>query len=1269
MALEEAVRSVKDLDSLLALLRDELGWRLPDPPDWSELTFEWHAHELRVSESAAQRLKDGKVYQLRPLLAQQPWGIFFVIFDRPRISITTLRQTLRGLVSQRRQASRLPSWNLENLLFICTTSDYDRFTFAHFRGEKAHRAVLTTFGWERGETALHTLCKYNLENLRFPDDPSDTESWLTQWRAAFDVQAVTDAFFRDYERVFDILQRQLYQQTNDKVWAHDYALQVLNRLMFLYFIQRKTTPDGRYWLGDDRRFIKGFWEAYRASGEKNSFFKRWLSVLFFEAFNNKFSPKPYLPQALNDALRLAPYLNGGLFTRNELDEKYSIELPDSIFEMLFDQFEGATPGFFERYNFTISENTPLDQEVAVDPEMIGKVYETLVNIAFEGLEGEDRRGRAGIFYTPRVEIDLMCRLSLVDWLANHLGEEHKPLLYDAVFAYDPEEKRRADEALSSRNLWPTLNALLRSCTVCDPACGSGSFLVGMLLVLDDLQARANEQLGIEETPYERRRRIIGEQLYGVDVMEWAVHVAELRLWLQLVVETDLKPAQLKFHRPLLPNLSFKVRPGDSLVQELGGISFALHHKHLDIPSTLKGKLTRLKAEKLKFYRADPDDPSQYRSEHELKLAEVQLFREILETKAHTLHNQIVILNRRIEHPSQLHTLEGIEIEDRQLERNVQAWKAQRDELQEQLDRLHQALATLQNAHDVPFIWDVAFVEIFEGDKRGFDIVLGNPPYVRQEMIAPPLLREEDFSPEQWRKKKAEHKAKLQHSACELWPRFFKNRKPDGKSDLYVYFYLHGLSLLNEKGSFCFITSNSWLDVGYGADLQEFLLKHSHVKLILDNEVKRSFAQADVNTVIVLLAPPDDRREDGLSKTARFVMFKKPFEEVARAEVFKAIEAVTERQGTPDYRVTARLQRELLEEGLESDADDVGAAPRGCPPTPRGRAQSGKAQGPAPTGKSHGPLIKTARYIGNKWGGKYLRAPDIFFTILEKGKGKLVRLGDIAEVRRGFTTGANEFFYLEPTGKPAPAGYLHVRNGAGWEGEIEEEFLKPFLFSLKEVERYEVDALNLERKVLVCLHAKEDLRQKGKKGMLSYIEYGERQGFNTRPSVRGRRLWYALPEQNPPDFVSNRFLGERLGFPFLRDVRVCDVFFVGAFTNVDGLIGTALLNSIVSLLAAEVTSRKTYGIGVAYLYGPEIRGLTVINPAVLSLEDKQRLHEAFSSMRKRAILRIVDEIHQPDRRALDEVVFDVLGLTAGEREAVYEAVVNLVRARLEKARSV
>ncbi|WP_425499942.1 DNA methyltransferase [Fontisphaera persica] len=144
------------------------------------------------------------------------------------------------------------------------------------------------------------------------------------------------------------------------------------------------------------------------------------------------------------------------------------------------------------------------------------------------------------------------------------------------------KSKRADQALAQHNLWPQLGELLRKFTVCDPACGSGSFLVGMLLVLDDLQARANARLGLKETPYERRRRIIGEQLYGVDVKDWAVHVAELRLWLQLVVETELQPSELKF-RPLLPNLSFKVRCGDSLLQEIGGINFGLHRTHLNLP--------------------------------------------------------------------------------------------------------------------------------------------------------------------------------------------------------------------------------------------------------------------------------------------------------------------------------------------------------------------------------------------------------------------------------------------------------------------------------------------------------------------------------------------------------------------------------------------------------------------------------------------------------------------------------------------------------------
>ena len=438
---------------------------------------------------------------------------------------------------------------------------------------------------------------------------------------AFDVEAVTKAFYEDYKKVFANLQETLCTQTQDPAWAHDYSLQLLNRLMFLYFVQRKR------WLGDDPDFIGSFWQAYKASGEpQNTFFDNWLSVLFFEAFNERFqagrSDRQHLPLEIRQALAMAPYLNGGLFTRNKLDAKDSFTVPDAIFEMLFDRFQehkdpiAQTPGFLERYNFTIREDTPFDQEVAVDPEMIGKVYESLVNVTFEGIEEEDLRGTAGIFYTPRLEIDLMCRLSLVDWLANHLGEEYKPLLYELVFAYDPEEKQEADEGATRANLWPDLNRLIQELTVLDAACGSGSFLVGMLAVIDDLQERVNRQLGISETPYERRKRIIGQSLYGVDVMPWAVQVAELRLWLQLVVETELKPAELKF-RPLLPHLSFKLRPGDSLVQEVGGIDFSRHGVHLDISTPLKGQLTRLKGEKLKFYAADPDNPSRFRSEEAL----------------------------------------------------------------------------------------------------------------------------------------------------------------------------------------------------------------------------------------------------------------------------------------------------------------------------------------------------------------------------------------------------------------------------------------------------------------------------------------------------------------------------------------------------------------------------------------------------------------------------------------------------------------------------
>lgn len=202
--------------------------------------------------------------------------------------------------------------------------------------------------------------------------------------------------------------------------------------------------------------------------------------------------------------------------------------------------------------------------------------------------------------------------------------------------------------------------------------------------------------------------------------------------------------------------------------------------------------------------------------------------------------------------------------------------------------------------------------------------------------------------------------------------------------------------------------------------------------IIDNIAKRSFKQADVNTVIVLIKRPENKLDDF---TLRFIAFKKPFEEVINTNNLLAIENTTHPVfDHPDYRLYPKSKKELLTEGVEFPEEN------------------------SELDLQHS--LESLPYIGNKWGGKYLRAPEIYFKILEKGKDKLVRLGDIAEVRRGFTTGANEFFYLKPVGKTVkevveiaeknPQALIRVKNGAGWEGEIEAEFLKPVIKSPREL---------------------------------------------------------------------------------------------------------------------------------------------------------------------------------------------------------------------------
>ena len=789
-----------------------------------------------------------------------------------------------------------------------------------------------------------------------------------------------------------------------------------------------------------------------------------------------------------------------------------------------------------------------------------------------------------------------------------------------LFAFDPDDKAAADRKLAEVQLWESLDTILKGLAVVDPACGSGSFLVGMLHILNDLRDRANQGLGQKESSFDRKKGIIGQNLYGVDVKEWACHVAELRLWLALIIDAEFSLAELHLrNEPLLPHFSFSIRCGDSLVQEIGSTNLAtLRDASIGVSSVLKGRITRLKNAKLQFFNNDPACP--YRSEKELEEEELRLFRELIDTRATKINGQIDDLQQQIDGPRERQMrFDGTTEErtDRQLELQAMEWRKQIETLTEDLNHLREARSALRSAGGVPFVWDIAFVEIFTGEKGGFDIVIGNPPYVRQESIADPNIPRERVTTEN---KKA-YKAKLARSVYQAFPRFFGykrerditpdnsaaavSHKLDAKSDLYIYFYFHGLSLLNPKGAFCFITSNSWLDVGYGKDLQEFTLKHCHIKQIIDNQTRRSFASADVNTVISLFSAPDEKPESELDQTARFIMFKAPFEGILDAVIFEEVEEAEERRSTPEHRIFPISQRDLLKAG----SDDVTPNPK---------------------------------YTGDKWGGKYLRAPDIYWTILDKGKDKLVRLGDVAEVRFGIKTGANEFFYFDDQ---------RIQ-----EWGIEEEFLKPVIKSPRECRSILIDPNQLKFKLFMCGEDKADLVGTA---ALEYIEWGESEGFNRRPSCRARARWWDLGQRQTPYLSFNYLISSTARTLYAPGGCYTSDNFQEIHT--DSCLALPLcvsLNSSLFQLMVNMAGRSNFGGGLLKIQTYEVSELLCLDPTTIAFED-----EAMFTSSSWEMLEPSD-----DRRALDAIIFDPLNLTQGERDGVYEGVIHLVKTRLQKASS-
>ena len=454
---------------------------------------------------------------------------------------------------------------------------------------------------------------------------TDKDPRLEDIEEAFSVEAVTDEFFERYVELFEDIHASLDKLTaKDKVIRDefksmgvstvDFAKKLLGQIVFLYFLQKKGwlgVGKGKEWGSGPRNFLrrlaKGDYKEYK------NFFNDILEPLFYDTLA---TDRGHEAWCKNFKCRI-PFLNGGLFEpiAGYDWQKTDIVLPNDLFTNDEEVEEGIVGtgvlDVFDRYNFTVNESEPLEKEVAIDPEMLGKVFENLIE--------DNRRKGLGAFYTPREIVHYMCQESLINYLDTALNgapasAPAKTEIQGGLFGAEPTQLSlppggkkgavpredietfvRLGEQISHYESVETdyrvkmpksieknakaLEEALKSITVCDPAVGSGAFPVGMLTEI--VRARSSltpyfNEAG-ERTPYHFKRHAIQNCLYGVDIDAGAVEIAKLRLWLSLVVDEE----DVKQIKPL-PNLDYKIVEGNSLLGVEKGLFNNEQFKRLEV---------------------------------------------------------------------------------------------------------------------------------------------------------------------------------------------------------------------------------------------------------------------------------------------------------------------------------------------------------------------------------------------------------------------------------------------------------------------------------------------------------------------------------------------------------------------------------------------------------------------------------------------------------------------------------------------------------------
>jgi len=641
-----------------------------------------------------------------------------------------------------------------------------RLSFVGFEYDegKANVTNLKRYTYVLGESIPHKTALQQLKKIKYPKYEEIEE--------AFGVEKVSQEFYEKYKKLFEMLNEYIINSGEYNYFdlkeenLHAFTKKLLGRIVFLYFLQKKGwlgVDKDKEWGDGDKNFLFNVFK----SKQYPDFFEDFLKKVFFGALNQKRDGDFF--KLTNNRI---PFLNGGLFEKDRFDDIRYLHLDNKLFEKIFRTFN--------EYNFTIIEDSPDDKEVAIDPEMMGRVFENL-------LEENYRKGH-GAFYTPREIVHYMCQQSIVNYLATYFPNREK--INDLVVNKITDDKyfMQYGEELKEQ---------LLQIKIIDPAIGSGAFPMGMLHEIVTVLFHLDKTQSSNDIA-KLKRSVIENSIYGVDIDASAVEVAKLRFWLSLVVDEETPTP--------LPNLYYKIMVGNSLLESINGFD-PLSKDVTTLFDESEDKIEQVQKLLHAFYNTN---------EHSKKIAlKNRIENNIDEILQKKLADQEAIIKSQTEN---VHLFNGLSKKQLAIIEEAQETRAI-------IEKVKQRPTTEL------FFYKIYFSEVLA--RGGFDVVIGNPPYIRQEKIKalkPRVEKEIFYNPISQKDEKYE---------CF-----------NGTADIYIYFFEKGFKLLKENGVLSFITSNKYTRAKYGEKFRKFILQNAQIVEYIDFNGVRVFESATVDTSIL-----------------------------------------------------------------------------------------------------------------------------------------------------------------------------------------------------------------------------------------------------------------------------------------------------------------------------------------------------------------------------------------------------------------------------------